>query len=137
MTFRAMLIVLVIGGIAWVGAEPQAATSGQQLAESAGHSLIGKPAPRLVVTTIDGETIDLGRLYGKQAVYLKFWATWCVPCREQMPHFEHTYETAGSDLAVIAVDVGFNDSIDAVRQYRRQMGITMPIVFDDGRMGAA
>jgi ribosomal protein L7Ae-like RNA K-turn-binding protein len=54
-----------------------------------------------------------------------------------MPHFEHTYETAGSDLAVIAVDVGFNDSIDAVRQYRRQMGITMPIVFDDGRMGAA
>jgi peroxiredoxin len=112
-------------------------TSGQQLAERAGKSLVGKPAPRLVLKTIDGDTIDLGRLYGKQAVYLKFWATWCVPCRQQMPHFEHVYETAGADLAVIAIDVGFNDSIDAVRAYRKQLGITMPIVFDDGRLGAA
>ena len=87
MTLRAVLMILAFGGIAWVGTETKAATSGQQLAESAGRSLIGKPAPRFVVTTIDGETIDLGRLYGKQAVYLKFWATWCVPCREQMPHF--------------------------------------------------
>ena len=65
MKLRAVLMVVALGGIAWVGAEPRAATSGQQLAESAGRSLIGKPAPRFVVTTIDGETIDLGRLYGK------------------------------------------------------------------------
>ncbi|HWS70089.1 MAG TPA: redoxin domain-containing protein [Steroidobacteraceae bacterium] len=135
MTLRAVLILAF--GIAWVGGEAQAATSGQQLAESAGRSLIGKPAPRLVVTTIDGETIDLGRLYGKQAVYLKFWATWCVPCREQMPHFERTYETAGTDLAVIAVNTGFNDPIGDVRDYRRKMGLTMPIVVDDGRFAAA
>jgi peroxiredoxin len=137
MTLRAVLMILAVGGIAWVGAEPKAATTGQQLAESAGRSLIGKPAPRLVVTTIDGETIDLGRLYGKQAVYLKFWATWCVPCREQMPHFERTYETAGTDLAVIAVNTGFNDPIADVRDYRRKMGLTMPIVVDDGRFAAA
>jgi peroxiredoxin len=135
MTLRAVLILAF--GIAWVGGEAQAATSGQQLAENAGRSLIGKPAPRLVVTTIDGETIDLGRLYGKQAVYLKFWATWCVPCREQMPHFERTYETAGTDLAVIAVNTGFNDPIGDVRDYRRKMGLTMPIVVDDGRFAAA
>jgi peroxiredoxin len=137
MTLRAVLMILALGGIAWVGAESQAATSGQQLAESAGSSLIGKPAPRLALTTIDGDTIDLGRLYGKQAVYLKFWATWCVPCREQMPHFERTYETAGTDLAVIAVNTGFNDPIGDVRDYRRKMGLTMPIVVDDGRLAAA
>jgi peroxiredoxin len=135
MTLSAVLILVF--GIASVGGEAQAATSGQQLAESAGRSLIGKPAPRLVVTTIDGETIDLGGLYGKQAVYLKFWATWCVPCREQMPHFERTYETAGTDLAVIAVNTGFNDPIGDVRDYRRKMGLTMPIVIDDGRFAAA
>ncbi len=115
----------------------QAGATGQQLAQETGRPLIGKPAPRLVLKTIDGETIDLGRLYGKQAVYLKFWATWCAPCREQMPHFERTYENAGPDLAVIAIDVGFNDSVKAVRAYRRQLGITMPIVFDDGRAAAA
>jgi len=137
MTLRAALLILAFGAIAWVDADSRAADTGQQLAQSAGRSLIGKRAPRLVVTTIDGDTIDLGHLYGKQAVYLKFWATWCVPCREQMPHFERTYETAGTDLAVIAVNTGFNDPIADVRDYRHKMGLTMPIVVDDGRFAAA
>jgi thiol-disulfide isomerase/thioredoxin len=114
-----------------------AEVSGQQRAHAAGRAIVGTPAPRVVLKTIDGDAIDLGSLYGKKAVYLKFWATWCVPCREQMPHFEHVYETAGSDMAVIAVDVGFNDSIEAIRAYRKKLGITMPIVFDDGSLGAA
>jgi len=123
---------------AWVLAPVMAAeTTGQERAEEAGKALIGSPAPRMVVKTIDGDTIDLGALYGKKAVYLKFWATWCVPCRQQMPHFEHTYETAGPDLAVIAIDAGFNDSLEEIQRYRRALGITMPIVLDDGQLGAA
>ena len=121
-----------------VGATPALAeVTGQQRAQQAGRAILGSPAPRLTLNTIDGDVIDLGSLYGKKAVYLKFWATWCVPCRQQMPHFEHAYETAGADLAVIAVDVGFNDSIEAIRAYRKKLGITMPIVFDDGSLGAA
>ena len=115
-----------------------AETSGQELAQTVAHGLVGSRAPKLTLTTIDGQTIDLEALYGKKAVYLKFWATWCVPCRQQMPHLEHTFETAGPDLAVIAIDVGFGDSIDAVRALRQQIGLTMPIVFDrDGQLGAA
>jgi thiol-disulfide isomerase/thioredoxin len=90
-----------------------------------------------VLKTIDGETIDLGSLYGKKAVYLKFWATWCVPCRQQMPHFQHAYAMAEPGMAVIAINVGFNDSIDAIQTYRKKLAITMPIVFDDGSLGAA
>lgn len=130
--------VLALQGSLALAVAARAETSGQQLAQTAGQALIGTPAPRLELQTIDGETIDLGGLYGKKAVYLKFWATWCVPCRQQMPHFEHAFETAGPDLAVIAIDVGFNDSLDAIRRYQRQLGITMPIVFDqDGHVGAA
>jgi thiol-disulfide isomerase/thioredoxin len=121
----------------WNGMALGASASGQERAQDAGRALLGKPAPRLVLTTLDGTQIDLAHLYGKQAVYLKFWATWCVPCRQQMPHFEHTYETAGPDLAVIAINVGFNDSLDAVRDYQRKLGITMPIVIDDGHAAAA
>ena len=58
MTLRAVLMILALGGIAWVNADSRAAATGQQLAQDAGRSLIGKPAPRLVVTTIDGDTID-------------------------------------------------------------------------------
>jgi peroxiredoxin len=121
----------------WCCALAHASDTGQTRAETAGRSLIGQPAPRIVVKTIDGQTIDLGALYGKKAVYLKFWATWCVPCREQMPHFERTYEQAGPDMAVIAIDVGFDDSVEEVRKYRVAVGLSMPIVFDDGSLGEA
>lgn len=120
-----------------VAAKEPRETTGQERAEAAGKALVGAPAPRMVLTTIDGDTIDLGALYGKKAVYLKFWATWCAPCREQMPHFEHTYGTAGPDLAVIAVNTGFNDSVEEIQKYRRALGITMPIVLDNGQLGAA
>jgi thiol-disulfide isomerase/thioredoxin len=109
----------------------------QTRAETAGRSLIGTPAPGFALETIDGDTLDLGRLYGTKAVYLKFWATWCVPCRRQMPHFEETHRAAGDDLAVIAVNTGINDSLEAIEAYRREVGITMPIVVDDGRLAAA
>jgi peroxiredoxin len=111
--------------------------TGQARAEAAGHDLLGAPAPTLVVTTIDGESIDLGAFRGKQAVYLKFWATWCVPCMRQMPHFEDAYETAGADLAVLGVNTGFNDSLAAVRTTIAEKGLKMPTVIDDGRLAAA
>jgi thiol-disulfide isomerase/thioredoxin len=127
----------VLLGTLGLGTAMAAEVSGQERAETAGKGLVGSLAPRRIVKTIDGQTIDLGALYGKKAVYLKFWATWCVPCREQMPHFEHTYQTAGPDLAVIAVNAGFDDSLEEIQKYRRALGITMPIVFDDGELAAA
>ncbi|HEY5264924.1 MAG TPA: TlpA disulfide reductase family protein, partial [Steroidobacteraceae bacterium] len=134
--------IAIMGGLAVfcaaLGVVPAGAeVSGQQRAQTAGRALLSTAAPPLVLKTIDGGTIDLGSLYGKKAVYLKFWATWCVPCRQQMPHFEHAYESSGTDLAVIAIDVGFNDSIAAIQTYRRRLGIKMPIVFDDGRLARA
>jgi thiol-disulfide isomerase/thioredoxin len=137
--FSSVKVLCCLALFCWsAGLTPALAeVTGQQRAQAAGRAILGTPAPRLVLKTIDGETIDLSSLYGKKAVYLKFWATWCVPCRQQMPHFEHVYETAGTDMAVIAVNVGFNDSIEAIRAYRKQLGITMPIVFDDGSLGAA
>jgi peroxiredoxin len=113
------------------------ASTGQERAQAAGATLIGRPAPALMVQTIDGDRIDLGAVYGKKAVYLKFWATWCVPCREQMPHFERTFENAGADLLVVAVSTGFNESKQDVIAYRRQMGLKMPVAIDDGRFAAA
>ena len=54
-----------------------------------------------------------------------------------MPHFQHVYETAGPDLAVIAINTGFNETPQAIETYRHQLGITMPVVVDDGSLAAA
>jgi peroxiredoxin len=113
------------------------ATTGQERAAEVAHTIVGTAAPQLVLTTIDGDTIDLGKLYGRKGVYLKFWATWCVPCREQMPHLEKTFQQAGDDLAVFAVDAGFIDTLADVRAFRDQYGLTMPIAIDDGRLAEA
>lgn len=119
-----------------IGGTTAFAETGQDYATQTGARLVGQSAPALKLTTIDGQTIDLAALRGHKAVYLKFWATWCVPCREQMPHFEKTWRGAGDDLAVVAINIGFDDTLEQTRTYRRDMHITMPIVRDDdGRIG--
>lgn len=110
---------------------------GEARAREAGSPLLGKPAPALILKTIDGQTIDLSRFYGKRPVYLKFWATWCIPCRQQMPKFEHIFETQGDRIEVIAVNTGFGDDEAHVRAFRKAYGLKMPIVIDDGRLAAA
>ena len=127
------LVVMVKDKDAAAGAADE---SGQGRAQAAGRTLIGSLAPALVLTTIDGKAIDLARLYGHKPVYLKFWATWCVPCREQMPGFEHDYESLGDRIAFVAVNAGFTDTEAAVRQVQHESGLRMPIVIDDGRLAA-
>ncbi len=110
---------------------------GERRAVTAGTHTIGAPGPALALTTIDGQTIDLAALYGTRPVYLKFWETWCIPCREQMPGFERIFETAGDRMTVIAVNTGIDQDISEVRSFRDRYGLRMPIVVDDGRLAAA
>lgn len=109
---------------------------GERRARTAGASLIGQPGPVAVLETIDGKKIDLAELYGEKPVYLKFWATWCVPCRQQMPGFEQLQQTMGDKVQVIAVNTGFSDDIDSIRAYRKEHQLTMPITVDDGSLAA-
>src|SRR5690606_37359756 len=53
--------------------------TGQTLARSAAAPLQGRAIPPLMLTTIDGDSLDLGALRGRKALYLEFWATWCTP----------------------------------------------------------
>jgi thiol-disulfide isomerase/thioredoxin len=132
----AVMAALALQGPSWAATQAKP-PSPEEVAESAGAPLIGKYAPALKLRTLDGKTIDLAKLYGKKPVYLKFWATWCVPCRLQMPHFKNVQATLGKDIEVVALDAGFNETRQAVVDYRKTVGLNMPIVIDDGRMADA
>jgi len=93
----------------------------------------------LPITTLTGETITLGDYKGNQPIYLKFWATWCRPCRKQMPHFQHIQKKYGNKIKVIAVNLGVNDSsISLVNDTKDEFGLTMPIAIDtSGKLAQA
>jgi len=109
----------------------------QVMAVKAARELIGRPAPALAFETIDGSKVSLGDARGTRPVYLKFWATWCGICREQMGAFKADFARYGKDVDVVAVNTGVNDDLAAVEAYRREIQLPMPIAIDDGRLAEA
>jgi len=90
----------------------------------------GDFAPDFSVTTITGEQIKLSELKGNKPIYLKFWATWCSYCKAEFPHLQSIYDQYGDDIAVVAVNVGINDSIDNITKLYSEKGYNLPTFFD-------
>lgn len=85
-----------------------------------------EPAPPFTVHTLDGDRVSLEALEG-QVVLVNFWATWCPPCRLEMPGFQSVYEEyrdRGFTVVGLSTDVG---SPDLVRSFVSGTGITYPV----------
>jgi len=88
--------------------------------------------PNLTAKTIEGDVVKLGELIGKKPIYLKFWATWCIPCRKQMPHLQHSFDQYGNKIEILAVNININDSLDAIKITQQEYQLSVPIVIDEG-----
>lgn len=84
-----------------------------------------------VINTSDGRTIVLKQLIGKKPIYLKFWASWCIPCREQMPHLQETYEKFSDDMEIIAINLNINETQTAINNTVKEFNLTVPIALDE------
>ena len=95
---------------------------------------VGKAAPAFTLSRLDGAgPISLSQYAGK-VVVLNFWASWCVPCKQENPALVRVYERYRmSD--VIIIGVLYQDSTDSGRSYVRDLGVLWPtVVDDDGRV---
>lgn len=90
------------------------------------------------ITTLDGKKITLNNYVGEKPVYLKFWASWCQPCREQMPHLQKTFEEYGDKIEMITVNLGINDSLEEIKLIQKEFSLTVPIAIDNsGKLSQA
>jgi thiol-disulfide isomerase/thioredoxin len=90
-------------------------------------------SPRLQLDDIDGKAWDLAALRG-QVVLLNFWATWCEPCRAEMPSLQQVVQRHAADgLTVLAIN--FKEAAPTVRRFLERMPLALPILLD--RDGAA
>lgn len=125
------------------GQETQAADSGQSSQETQSAENAGSDAnpllPALDFTLTDqyGKTHTLSDYKGK-TVFLNFWATWCPPCRAEMPEIQNLYEnyqSSGDDsvviLGVAGPGMGSEKSVDGIKDFLKKNGYTYPVVMDD------
>jgi thiol-disulfide isomerase/thioredoxin len=91
---------------------------------------VNYPAPELNLTTLDGEPVALSDYLGK-VVLVNLWATWCPPCREEMPALQAFYEKYQSKgFILIAIDQG--ETSQQVIPFVNEFGLTFPVWLDVG-----
>lgn len=98
----------------------------------------GDTPPDFSLTSLDGKNVKLSDLRGKKVV-LNFWATWCPPCKAEMPHMQSFYDEYGKEknVEIIAVnltsaerDVTADAKVDTVMTFRDSFELTFPILLD-------
>lgn len=109
--------------VASTSAPGETADNGQKL----------KDAPDFTLKNRDGEPFTLSEQEGK-VVVLNFWATWCAPCRKEIPDFMELHKELKDDDVLFAGISLDEEGWEKVRPYAKDMGINYPIMVDNGRV---
>jgi len=88
----------------------------------------GQQAPDFTLQTLEGEEVSLSDYRGEK-VMINFWATWCPPCRAEMPDMEKFYQN--EDIVILAVNLTETESgLKEVQQFRDEFNLSFPILLD-------
>lgn len=120
----AIVLVLAIG-IFRLGIRPVRSYSGKGSSGGAPAGAVHSVAPGFVLHDLDGQSLDLSNYRGK-VVLLNFWATWCAPCRGEIPHFidlQNRYRAQGFQVIGISMD----DGPKPVRDFYREFKMNYPV----------
>ncbi len=91
---------------------------------------IGAQAPDFALRDLRGNEIRLSEYRGRTRL-LTFWATWCGPCRVEMPTFEDRYQELKGDNFIV-LGVNYDEPVEDVRAFRDELGLSFPLLLDPG-----
>ncbi len=87
-------------------------------------------APDFELQTLDGQSLSLSQFRG-QPVILNLWASWCPPCKAEMPSIQSTYSAyKDQGLVVLGLNMAFQDDVNNTRSFTQQAGVTFPVLLD-------
>jgi thiol-disulfide isomerase/thioredoxin len=89
----------------------------------------GQGAPDFELQSVDGFSRKLSDYRGK-AVMINFWASWCTPCKEEIPLLQAAYDQYSGSLVVLGVNAGESEAV--VRNYLERVRMTFPVLLDIG-----
>jgi thiol-disulfide isomerase/thioredoxin len=137
----AALVVTGCGGVfgpqdgapvASPAAEQPVQAADQAATQPATGPIKGALAPEVVAKDVfTGETVRLSDLKG-QVVLLNFWATWCGPCRVEMPHMEELHKESAGKVRIVALGGDSRESPEALAAFAKDRGLTFTVAHDGG-----
>jgi len=125
-TIYAVILITALGWIFFSADRAGTSTAGEIPAPRQGFL-----APNLTLNTPDGETYTLSELRG-QAVLVNLWATWCPPCRAEMPAIQKLYEEyKDQGFVVLAVNMTYQDDPFAILPFAEEHQLSFPILLEE------
>lgn len=126
----ALVLLLAGAGFAYNALQKRYTPPQSSLGSSSQNSS-PKAAPDFTVQTLDGESVKLSSFKGKPTI-VNFWASWCGPCKMEMPDFEALYKQYGDQVNFVMVNLtdGMRESVDVADSFIKQQGYTFPVYFD-------
>ena len=112
-------------------APEQLATAQTQPAEENGTEPPKEQVPDFTVYDIDGNEVKLSDFFGKPIV-LNFWASWCGPCKMEMPDFNEKFQELGNEVQFLMVNMteGDRETVEIASEFIKAQGYTFPVFYD-------
>jgi cytochrome c biogenesis protein CcmG/thiol:disulfide interchange protein DsbE len=127
---RASALILIVATLGVLGIWASAAPSGETTGGRIPAPRQGFLAPTFELESVDGGSHKLADFQG-QVVVLNLWASWCPPCRAEMPAIQSLYEQyQDQGLVVLAVNMTYQDSVSSAASFAKELGLTFPILLD-------
>jgi cytochrome c-type biogenesis protein len=116
-----------------VANQPPPTKTSTDISTSSSRAVKGELAPEIVLQDLQGQTVKMSDYRGK-VVILNFWASWCSPCKSEMPELDKAAQefASGSDAVLLTVNMtdGTRETIDKARQYVDGNKFSLPVLLD-------